>query len=90
MTSNRGVGDGERFDSIAVFIRNSVTGLLEQKQIIAIQGKTPRDVQFTWDGKWIIAAGQASDTLESYRMADDGTLSLADSGVSVPSPACIA
>ena len=91
VTSNRGVGEGERLDSVAVFRRQQKTGLLSLTQIQPTQGRTPRDVQFTPDGKWLVAALQASDTLESYRVdGQNGKLTLGTAGLPVPSPACIA
>lgn len=90
VTSNRGVGEGERLDSVAVFRRQEKTGLLSLIQIQSTQGRTPRDVQFTPDGKWLVAALQASDALESYRVdGQSGELTLGRA-LPVPSPACIA
>lgn len=91
VTSNRGVGQGERLDSLAVFRRQRETGCLTLTQIRPTQGQTPRDVQFTPDGNWLVAALQASDTLESYRVdGASGRLTLSAAGFPVPSPACIA
>lgn len=91
VTSNRGVGDAERLDSLAVFRRHGDTGMLTLTQIQPTRGQTPRDVQFTADGKWLVAALQASDTLESYRVdTASGRILLGAAEFPVPSPACVA
>ena len=65
--------------------------MLTLTQIQPTQGQTPRDVQFTADGKWLVAALQASDSLESYRVdTASGRILLGAAGFPVPSPACVA
>ena len=91
ITSNRGVGEGERMDSLAVFLRREDTGQLTLARICPTRGRTPRDFQFTPDGAWLVAALQASDTLESYRVdGATGELTLGAADFAVPSPACVA
>ena len=74
-----------------MFHQDEGTGLLTLTQIQPTIGQTPRDVQFTADGAWLVAALQTTDTLESYRVdAENGRLIPGTAGFPVPSPACIA
>ncbi len=89
--SNRGVGEGERLDSIALFRQDEESGLLTLLQIAPTQGRTPRDIAFIGDGSWLVAALQSSNALESFRVDPDaGKIWASQAGLSIPSPACVA
>lgn len=88
--SNRGVGEGARLDSVALYRQDGETGLLTLRQIMPTKGQTPRDLGFSRDGTWLLVGLQTSDTLESFQVDEArGTLTRGTAGFAVPSPACI-
>jgi len=57
---------------------------------VATTGKTLRDFNLSPDGKWLIAAYQDSDHLDSYRIKPTGTLEKVQVKNTITSPVCIA
>ena len=66
--SNRG------HDSAAIYDVDTATGLLTLKGIYSVGGKTPRDINFTPDGKWLISANQDSDIVTVLSVEDGFSL----------------
>ncbi len=84
--SNRGSGS----DSLTVFQRDAASGALQQSQIIACGGKTPRNFALSPDGRWLVCANQDSDTLVVFRIDPaDGRLTRMPGQVAVPHPSCV-
>ncbi|MFO1483928.1 MAG: lactonase family protein [Verrucomicrobiaceae bacterium] len=72
----------ELANTIAVFDWNAADGTLKEKQTIAtlpkdFTGKSyTADLKITPDGKHLYGTNRGHDSLASYRIADDGTLTL--------------
>jgi 6-phosphogluconolactonase len=72
----------ELANTITVFDWNSADGTLKEKQTIATLPKNfigksyTADLKITPDGKYLYGTNRGHDSLASYRIADDGTLSL--------------
>jgi 6-phosphogluconolactonase len=83
--SNRGP------DTLAVFARDSKTGLLTPLQSISSGGKHPRHFALSPDGNFLICANRDTDNVVLFRVdSEQGTLSPTGEEVSVPSPICVA
>ena len=69
-------------DSVAVFDADVSTGLLSLKGIYPCGGANPRDIEFSPDGKWLLAANQDSDSVtvlsveKDYTIVDGGALAV--------------
>ena len=80
--SNRG------HDSAACFEADAATGKLSPIGIFPTGGEQPRDINFSPDGKWLLAANQESD-LVTLLSVTDGFKLIESASLSVPKPACI-
>lgn len=89
--SCRGMGTKHREDSIVLFRADPGTGMLEKRQVLRTGGQMPRDINFTPDGKFLVAGYQFQGYLDVFRL-DEATQTLvyAGRGADVPSPVCIA
>ncbi len=84
VASNRG------HDSLAVFRRDSSTGLLTQLSITPCGGQQPRSFAFSPDGKWIVVANQGSDSLVSFAFdPQTGQVSPTKEKLTVGMPVCV-
>jgi 6-phosphogluconolactonase len=83
-TSNRG------HDSVSVF-RIHKNGVLKLIQKQPIRGAFPRNINLSPDGKWLIAAGQHSNTVSAHHIDQKtGRLTFQKGGVtSIPNPTCL-
>lgn len=82
--SNRGE------DIIAVFSFNEQTQSLELIQSISSQGKFPRDLELSKDGKILLVANQQSDSIYSYFINNEtGLLTKTEHSLSLGTPVCI-
>lgn len=80
--SNRG------HDSIAVFAVASDGASLERVQLFPSQGKTPRGMRLSPDGRFLVVANQDGGGIHSLAI-DAATGHLSHSGQSVDLPACV-
>lgn len=82
--SNRG------HDSIAVFARDSATGLLSLVEITPTGGKHPRNFNLSPDGRWLVCANRDSDNVTVFRVdADTGRLTRTPQTLHVPQAVCV-
>jgi 6-phosphogluconolactonase len=75
-------------DSVAVYDVDGATGLLSLKGIYPVGGATPRDIDFSPDGKWLLSANQDSDTVTALSVGGGFTV-VEGATLSVPRPTCI-
>lgn len=80
--SNRG------HDSIAVYKINEGSGELSLVEIYKLKGKTPRDIAFSPDGRFLYSADEDSGMIEALRFAD-GHLEDAGYSIDIPAACCI-
>ena len=80
--SNRG------HDSVAVYDVDAATGLLKMKGIYPVGGKTPRDINFSPDGKWLLSANQDSDIV-TVLSTENGYALVEGASLAVSRPTCI-
>lgn len=84
--STRGPADG---DAIMLF-RVDEEGLLHMSQYLPTTGESPRDLQFTPDGKFLVVGLQHSDRMAVYQVNyEDATLSLVEDNLPVVAPSCV-
>ncbi|TWU38996.1 6-phosphogluconolactonase [Novipirellula aureliae] len=77
-------------DTISVYKIDQASGRLEVVQIEPIRGATPRNFNIDPTGKWLLVAGQDSNTLASFVMeAETGKLTYNRSIIFVPTPICV-
>jgi hypothetical protein len=77
-------------DTIVVYAIDGATGQLTWVENEPIRGKTPRNFVVSPDGKWLLAAGQQSDSVTVFAIeARTGALEFADSQIKISSPVCI-
>lgn len=82
--SNRG------HDSVTVLAIDQATGKLQVIEREPIRGAEPRNINLDPSGKWLLAAGQDSHTLVSFRVDDHtGELVYSRSVIHTPSPICV-
>lgn len=82
--SNRG------HDSLAVFARDGVTGLLTLLEIVPTGGKHPRNFNLSPDGRWLVCANKDSDSVTVFaRDAATGRLKRTPQTLRVPQPVCV-
>jgi 6-phosphogluconolactonase len=83
-------GSNRGHDSIAVFARDLVTGLLAPVDIVPSGGKHPRNFALSPDGAWLVCANMHSDNLVVFRVDPaTGRLTPVGQPVHAPMPACI-
>lgn len=76
-------------NSISVFSR-AQDGRLQLLQVISTEGTSPRNFNFSPDGKWVIVANQQSNNLSIFaRDLESGLLTFSGMKVDIPSPVCI-
>lgn len=81
-------GSNRGHDSIAVFVIDK-DGELSLVDISKIEGKTPRNFNVDPSGQYLLAEGQASNTVHVFRIdATTGRLQLVGEPLKVPSPVC--
>jgi 6-phosphogluconolactonase len=81
-------GSNRGHDSIAVFVIDK-DGELSLVDISKIEGKTPRNFNVDPSGQYLLAEGQASNTVHVFRIDETtGRLSLVGEPLKVPSPVC--
>ena len=89
--SHRGRGRENREDAVTLFSIDPETGLLTWRQAVRCGGEMPRDVNFTPDGRFLVAGYQSQNYLDVYRLDEETqTLQYAGRGPDIPSPVCIA
>jgi 6-phosphogluconolactonase len=77
-------------DTITVYSVDPDSGNLAIVEREHIRGATPRNFNLDPTSKWIIAAGQDSNTLASFEVnADTGTLTYNRNCLNVPNPICV-
>jgi 6-phosphogluconolactonase len=77
-------------DTITVFRVNADNGMLEVVQRANARAVTPRNFALTGDGRWLLAAGQASHTLSVFGVdPQSGRMTFDQHCVHVPSPICV-
>jgi len=82
-------GSNRGHDTIAVY-RIAADGALTLIENEPIQGKVPRSFNLTPDGKFLLAAGQQSNTVAVFTVnAETGKLDYTGHSISVPSPVCL-
>lgn len=89
--SGKFVYASNRFDNlIGVYAINRDTGMVEQTESVALEGKTPRDFAIDPTGTWLWDANQDSDDIALYRI-DQAKGSLMPSGIDlkVAAPTCV-
>ncbi|WP_194777846.1 lactonase family protein [Pararhodonellum marinum] len=80
--SNRGDAN-----EISVFKINKQVDKAELIQIIPSGGKTPRNFNFTYDGKWILVANQDSNDITVFERDDiTGLLKMTEIKTKIPKP----
>jgi len=79
--SNRG------HDSIAVF--EIMQDKLEARGHVRGMFKVPRNFNLDPSGQWMLVGGQTSNTLEVFRIGDDGIPKATGRRIQTPSPICI-
>jgi 6-phosphogluconolactonase len=83
-SSNRG------HDSLAVFSRDDVTGLLAPVEIVPTGGKHPRNFNLSPDGRWLVCANKDSDNVTVFaRDAATGRLTRTPQVLRVPQAVCV-
>jgi 6-phosphogluconolactonase len=75
---------------VTVFSVNQSTGALTFVERENVRGATPRNVNLSPDGRWLIAAGQDSHSLAVFEVNQEtGELTYNRSNVHSPSPICV-
>jgi 6-phosphogluconolactonase len=83
-------GSNRGHESIAVFARDQVTGLLSPVEIVPCGGQHPRHFSLSPDGGWLVCANMNSDSLTVFRVdATSGRLTRVDSAASLSMPVCV-
>ena len=83
-------GSNRGHDSIAVFARDPLSGLLTLREIVPTGGSFPRNFFITPNGLWLLAGNEKSDRIAIFAL-DPDTGRLFATGRSLPAPrvACI-
>lgn len=84
-------GSNRGHDTVAVFkITDAAKGRLERIAVTPCGGKTPRNINLTPDGKWLLAAHQDSDSITVFSISQvDGTLKPVSTTTGVGKPVCL-
>ena len=64
-------------------------GKLERAQVIAAGCAIPRNFALDPTGRWLLVAGQNSDTVVIFKVKEDGQLEATGRTVTVPRPMCV-
>jgi len=77
-------------DTITAFRIHPQTGLLQVIERENVRGATPRNFNLDPSGQWLLAAGQASNTLASFAVnTANGELTFSRTVVNAPVPICV-
>ena len=77
-------------DTISVYAVDPANGKLSLLQIENPRCATPRNFNLTPDAKWLLAAGQLSNSLGLFSVdSDSGRLTFQQASVFVPTPICV-
>ncbi|MCH6258179.1 lactonase family protein [Puniceicoccaceae bacterium K14] len=90
--NGRFVYSGNRgHDTVTVYRANPKTGELSVVEIEPIRGAFPRNINLDASGRWLLAAGQDSNTISVFEIdSDSGELTFQrKSSINVPTPICI-
>ena len=84
-------GSNRGHNSVAVFkIADAAKGTLETVEVEPSGGKTPRNINLTPDGKWLLAAHQDSDNITVFSINQtDGSLTLTKNSALVGKAVCL-
>jgi 6-phosphogluconolactonase len=83
-------GSNRGHDTIAVFsITDPAAGQLKVLEIAPAGVKTPRNINLTPDGKWLLSCGQDSNDIAVFSIKADGTLAATSHRASVGKPVCV-
>jgi len=84
------VGSNRGHDSLAVFKRDTTTGMLSPLSVVACGGEKPRSFSFSPDGHWVVVANQSSNTLTTFAFdAATGALTPTGHSADVGMPVCV-
>lgn len=77
-------------DTITVYQVDPTSGLLTVLEREPIRGATPRNFNLDPSAKWLVAAGQDSNTLATFEVdSNDGTLVYNRQCLNAPNPICV-
>lgn len=77
-------------DTISVYRVDQKTGTLKVVEVEHIRGATPRNFNLDPSAKWLIAAGQDSNTLATFEVdSDSGRLVYNRQCLNAPNPICV-
>lgn len=83
-------GSNRGHDSLAVYARDSVTGLLTLLELVPTGGKHPRNFNLSPDGRWLICANKDSDNVTVFaRDPATGRLTRTPQVLRVPQAVCV-
>jgi 6-phosphogluconolactonase len=85
LVSNRGVAS----DTIALFRFDADKGTFDLVELAPTQGREPRELIFSPDGRFVIVASQDSDALAVLAFDEDGPGLRFLSSTPVPTPVCL-
>ena len=82
-TSNR------QQNCISVFNINAASGELTLKDQVSTQGALPRGIALDKSGAFLLAGNEATDTIQGFRVGNDGGLADLGTFAEMPGPACL-
>ncbi|MEO6567649.1 MAG: lactonase family protein [Opitutaceae bacterium] len=83
-------GSNRGHDSIAVFARDQITGLLSRLAIVPCGGQHPRHFSISPPGTWLVCANMNSDSLTVFRIdPETGLLTRVPESAHVSMPVCV-
>jgi 6-phosphogluconolactonase len=84
LVSNRG------HNSIACF-QTQKNGVVARYDLVAVNGKSPRDINFVADGRFVVAANEQSNEIRAFSFdRTSGKLSACAGRLALPRPVCVA
>lgn len=83
-------GSNRGHDTIAVYsITDPEKGQIKQMEVTPAGVKTPRNINITPDGKWLLSCGQDSSDIAVFAVKPEGTLSPTEHRATVGNPVCV-
>jgi 6-phosphogluconolactonase len=83
-------GSNRGNDSLAVFARDSASGILTPVEIVPCGGRHPRHFALSPDGNWLVCANRDTDDLVVFKVdANTGRLTPTGRTARVPLPVCV-
>ncbi|SKB63785.1 lactonase family protein [Daejeonella lutea] len=76
-------------NELVVFKMDPISGNLSFLQRISSEGKSPRSILITPDGRLLLAANEKSDGVTIFRIAENGSLTYTQREIKVNSPASL-